>query len=258
MFSPFPEEANRRLIGQLATFHFCATEGNKRNLLAEKTGAEGIYVCGNTVVDALNFIQKNKRSGAQIKRLIDETDALKRIVLTTHRRESFGAAMSDNLKALREFVARYDDVCLIFPVHPNLNVRRVADKILKDRERIFLLPPLDYVDFTALIEAAWLIVSDSGGVQEEAPSLGKPLLVLRENTERPEAIEAGVAKLVGKNSLKKLLEENYKDESWISSVSQIENPFGDGRAAPRIVEILAKAFSAGSSSVSRKSKIINE
>jgi len=122
-------------------------------------------------------------------------------------------------------------------------VRSVTDKILANRERIFLLEPLDYTDFVALMKAAWLIVSDSGGVQEEAPSLGKPLLILRENTERPEAIWSGVAKLVGENSLKNLLETNYTDESWINSVRQIENPFGDGTSAKRIIGILEREFS---------------
>jgi len=241
--SPFPEELNRRLISQLATFHFCATTGNRQNLLSENIAENQIFVTGNTVVDALEFILKNEQPSRKIKRLIDETRRLKRILLTTHRRESFGLAMSDNLKTLRRFVEKNKDVCLIFPVHPNPNVRSVTEKFLANRERVFLLEPLDYVDFVALMRAAWLIASDSGGVQEEAPSLGKPLFVLRENTERPEAIESGVAKLVGEN-LKELLAGNYVDETWINSVKQIKNPFGDGTAAIRIVEILEGVFNA--------------
>ncbi len=243
VLSPFPEESNRRLISQVATFHFCATGGNRKNLLAEKTDEKQIFVCGNTVIDALHFILENQKPSAEIKRLIDETKDLKRILLTTHRRESFGAKMSGNLKVLREFVERCEDVCLIFPVHPNPNVKQTTEKFLANRERIFLLEPLDYVDFLRLMKSAWLIVSDSGGVQEEAPSLGKPLLILRENTERPEAIESGAAKLVGENSLAEMLEENYNDESWINSVGQIDNPFGDGTAAQRIVEILERELS---------------
>jgi len=249
--SPFPEESNRRLISQIATLHFCATTGNKKNLLAENVNEKQIFVCGNTVVDALKFILKNENPGAEIKRLIDETKKLKRILLTTHRRESFGEAMSENLKTLREFVKKRKDVCLIFPVHPNPNVRKVTEAILADRERIFLLEPLDYTNFAALMRTAWLIVSDSGGVQEEAPSLGKPLLILRKNTERPEAIESGIAKLAG-DDLKRLLAENYADETWINSVKEIENPFGDGRAAQRIVEIMEKEFSANISQINRK------
>ncbi len=192
--SPFPEEANRRLISQIATAHFCATIGNKRNLLAENIHENQIFVCGNTVVGALQFILENSKPSNRIKDLIDETRDLKRILLTTHRRESFGETMSGNLKTLRDFVKKHADVCLIFPVHPNPNVRKATNKILARRERIFLLEPLDYADFVQLMKAAWLIVSDSGGVQEEAPSVGKPLLILRENTERPEAIAVGRGK----------------------------------------------------------------
>ncbi len=241
--SPFPEEANRRLISQVATFHFCATDGNAENLSAENIAEKQIFVCGNTVVDALEFILKNRQPSRKIRRLIDETKNLKRVLLTTHRRESFGETMRENLMQLREFVQNHSDVCLIFPVHPNPNVREVTDEILANRERIFLLEPLGYVDFVALMKSAWLIASDSGGVQEEAPSLGKPLLVLRENTERPEAMAAGVARLVGEN-LGEFLAENYADETWINSVKEIENPFGDGKAANRIVEILTENFNA--------------
>ena len=141
--------------------------------------------------------------------------------------------MSGNLKVLRDFVEKRKDVCLLFPVHPNPNVQLVTNEIFAGSDGVYLLEPLDYVDFVTLMKNAWLIVSDSGGVQEEAPSLGKPLFVLRENTERPEAIKAGIAKLVGGDPrvLKQMLEENYADETWIKSVKEIANPFGDGRAA---------------------------
>jgi len=235
----------------VATFHFCATESNKQNLSAENVNEKQIFQTGNTVVDALQFILKNEQPGANVKKLINETSDLKRILLTTHRRESFGEKMSENLKTLRRFVEKQKDVCLIFPVHPNPNVRAVTNKILANRERIFLLEPLDYIDFIQLLKNAWLIVSDSGGVQEEAPSLGKPLLILRQNTERPEAIEAGIAKLVGEN-LPELLAENYADETWIDSVKKIKNPFGDGKAAKRIVEILGRKFPAKAQRAQRK------
>ncbi len=240
--SPFPEEMNRRLISQISTFHFCATAENRKNLLAENICEKQIFVTGNTVVDALHFILENKKPGAKIETLIEETKGFKRVLLTTHRRESFGATMSGNLETLRDFVERHDDVCLLFPVHPNPNVRRATEEILANRERIYLLDALDYADFVALMKNAWLIASDSGGVQEEAPSLGKPLFILRENTERPEAIKSGVAKLACENSLKELLESNYNDEDWINSVKQIENPFGRGDSAKRIVEILESRF----------------
>jgi UDP-N-acetylglucosamine 2-epimerase (non-hydrolysing) len=253
VLSPFPEELNRRLISQVATFHFAATDRNKENLLTENVAEKQIFVTGNTVVDALHFILENKQPNRKIKNLIESTNGLKRILLTTHRRESFGEAMSENLRTLREFVESHSDVCLIFPVHPNPNVRNISNEILANRERIFLLEPLDYVDFVALLKAAWLITSDSGGVQEEAPSLGKPLFVLRENTERPEAIETGIAKLVG-GDLSALLRANYADETWINSVKEIENPFGDGNAAKRIVEILERGFPAKAQSSQDKGK----
>lgn len=243
--SPFPEEMNRRMISQIAAFNFCATKGNRQNLLNEKVDEKQIFLTGNTVVDSLFFILKNSAPRTEIKFLIEKTKNLKSILLTTHRRESFGQTMTENLQVLRDFVAQRPDVCLIFPVHPNPNVRSVTNRILASRERVFLLEPVDYADFVALMKEAWMIISDSGGVQEEAPSLGKPLLILRENTERPEAVESGAAKLVGAagaENLAKLLEENYNDETWINSIRVMENPFGKGNSAQIIVEILTKIF----------------
>ena len=246
LHSPFPEEMNRRLVSQIAALHFAATEGNRRNLLSENVPGEKIFVTGNTGIDALRQIPKILSPDKKIVELIKQTEGEKRVLLTTHRRESFGDAMSGNLKVLRQFVENRKDVCLIFPVHPNPNVRAATNEILAGAERVYLLEPLDYVDFISLIKSAWLIVSDSGGVQEEAPSFGKPLLILRENTERPEVIEAGAAKLVGGNpgGLKLMLEENYADETWIKSVRKIANPFGDGRAANRIVKIIEEKLGA--------------
>jgi UDP-N-acetylglucosamine 2-epimerase (non-hydrolysing) len=246
LHSPFPEEMNRRLVSQIASFHFAATERNRGNLLAESVATEKIFVTGNTVVDTLAFISKNLTPGEKIGSLLEETKGLRRILLTTHRRESFGAQMSGNLKVLREFVEKRKNVCLFFPVHPNPNVQAATNEILAGRERIYLLEPLNYKDFVALMKSVWLIVSDSGGIQEEAPSLGKPLFVLRENTERPEAIRAGVAKLVGGNprTLARMLDENYAIETWINSVKEVSNPFGDGRAAQRIVRVIEEKFSA--------------
>lgn len=254
--SPFPEEMNRRIISQIAAFHFAATEENRRNLLAEAVPTDKIFVTGNPVVDSLQYILKHLRPGAKIEKLIEQTDSLKRILLTTHRRESFGATLAGNLKVLRDFVEKRKDVCLTFPVHPNPNVRSLTDEILAGIDRVHLLEPLDYVDFVTLMKNSWLIVSDSGGVQEEAPSLGKPLLILRENTERPEAVSAGVAKLVGGNpqNLKSMLEENYAVQTWIESVREIANPFGDGKAARRIVKIIGEKLGAKTS----RSKTIKE
>jgi UDP-N-acetylglucosamine 2-epimerase (non-hydrolysing) len=252
--SPFPEEMNRRLISQIATFHFAATESNRSNLVNEQIPTDKIFVTGNTVVDTLHFILKKLEPSRKIAEIIEATTGEKRILLTTHRRESFGEAMSGNLKVLRDFVEKRKDVCLIFPVHPNPNVREVTDEVLSDRQRIHLLEPLDYADFIALMKASWLIVSDSGGIQEEAPSLGKPLFILRENTERPEAIRSGVAKLVGGNprKLKMMLEENYAVQTWIKSVSEVANPFGDGKSAKRITRIIEEKLNP---KVLRKAKV---
>lgn len=248
IYSPYPEEMNRRLVSQIADFHFAATEKNRRNLLAEDVPTEKIFVTGNTVVDSLHYILKNLKPSQKITDIIEQTEGRKRILLTTHRRESFGATMSKNLKVLRDFVEKRKDLCLMFPVHPNPNVKKITEEILANKERIYLLDPLNYSDFIALMKETWLIVSDSGGVQEEAPSLGKPLLVLRENTERPEAIRSGVAKLVGGNPLtfKKMLEENYSVQTWIKSVKEVSNPFGDGRAAKRIVKIIEEKLGSKS------------
>lgn len=244
--SPFPEEMNRRLISQVADLHFAATRANRDTLVSEGVRAASISVTGNPVVDSLLRIAKTLVPGPKVAATLEKTAGLRRILLTTHRRESFGDTMEGNLRVLKNFVRSRPDTCLVFPVHPNPNVRRVTDELLADEERIFLLEPLDYTDFIAVMRASWLIVSDSGGVQEEAPSLGKPLLVLRENTERPEAIESGVAKLVGRSprSLKRLLETNYSDETWIRSVGRVKNPFGDGRAAERIATFIERKVRA--------------
>lgn len=244
--SPFPEEMNRRLISQIARFHFAATKFNRETLINEGINERHIFVTGNPVVDALQSICKKTSGRNEISKLLERINHLKRILLTTHRRESFGATMTENLCVIRDFVAKHSDTALFFPVHPNPAVKQAVADIFEENPRVFLLEPLPYADFACIMAKCWLIVSDSGGVQEEAPSLGKPLLVLRENTERPEAIDAGVAKLVGGSPqrLAELLEENYRDDSWTNSVKQIENPFGDGRAAAKIVKILETQFAA--------------
>ncbi|HEV7644406.1 MAG TPA: UDP-N-acetylglucosamine 2-epimerase (non-hydrolyzing) [Pyrinomonadaceae bacterium] len=241
--SPFPEEMNRRLISQVAKFHFAATDHNCETLISEGFDPENIFVTGNPVVDSLRSILRDFEPGEAIKSLLAETDGLKRVLLTTHRRESFGEVMAGNLTALRHFVEKHEDICLFFPVHPNPAVREAARAVLSEHPRIYLIDPLDYADFIHVLANAWLIVSDSGGVQEEAPSLGKPLLVLRENTERPEALWSGVARLVGNDPAEfaRMLEENYDDtgdDSWIASVKKVANPFGDGTAAEKIAGIL--------------------
>jgi UDP-N-acetylglucosamine 2-epimerase (non-hydrolysing) len=239
--SPYPEEMNRQLISRLATHHFAATSRNRDALISEGVPAESVFVTGNPVVDSLKSMIGSCLASAALSEVLEATSALKRIVLTTHRRESFGELMSENLKALRLFVERHEDVALLFPVHPNPSVSGPAREILSSHERIHLLQPMDYRDFMFLLSKAWLIVSDSGGVQEEAPTLGKPLLVLRENTERPEAVDAGVARLVGgcPVRLSEMLEQALKDEDWTVNISTVKNPFGDGDSGPLIAKIIA-------------------
>lgn len=238
--SPFPEEMNRRLVSQIASFHFAATKANRVNLVNEGIPDEQIFVTGNPVVDSLLRIAETLIPSPDIRELLKSTIGSKRILVTTHRRESFGPVLLGNLRVLRDFVRDHADVCLFFPVHPNPNVRQAVGSVLEGVERIHLLDPLNYSDFIALMKASWLIVSDSGGVQEEAPSLGKPLIVLRENTERPEALDAGISKLVGGDAgaLEIMLEENYLSDTWTKSVKRIPNPFGDGKAAKRIVDLI--------------------
>ncbi len=242
--SPFPEEMNRRLVTRLASFHFAATEHNRRTLLSEGVPDDSIFVTGNPVVDALHEILRRPRQPGPIDDILTQTAGKRRIVLTTHRRESLGRAMRDNLAVLRRYVEDHDDSVVIFPVHPNPSVVDSADQILQGHPRIHLINPLGYEDFIHLLSHSWLIVSDSGGVQEEAPTLGKPVLILRENTERPEAVEAGVAKLVGGNPdrLATLLDEVTRDNSWVASVREIENPFGRGDSGPRIVAAVARGL----------------
>lgn len=242
--SPFPEEMNRRLISQVASYHFAATEYNRTTLLAEGISDPVIFVTGNPVVDSLQRIASDKSETAAGPAAKTDLPGRKLIVLTTHRRESLGAAMEANLMVLREFVENHSDVALAFPVHLNPAVVDASTSILGGHDRIELLPPLGYPDFVRLLANAWLIVSDSGGVQEEAPSLGKPLLVLRENTERPEALQAGVARLVGGDAgnLARLLNEVYESPDWIETVRQVPNPFGTGDSGHRIVDAIESVF----------------
>jgi UDP-N-acetylglucosamine 2-epimerase (non-hydrolysing) len=242
--SPYPEEMNRRLITRLATYHFAATPRNRDTLLLEDVPQESVFVTGNPVVDALQDMLQRFSVAPAMTELLKATQGLKRIVLTTHRRESFGEVMAGNLHVLRNFVDQHDDVALVFPVHPNPAVVSLTMATLAGHPRIYLMQPLNYQDFVILLSHAWLIVSDSGGVQEEAPTLGKPLLILRENTERPEAVASGVARLVGRapERLAAMLDEVYADDTWSKQVQRIENPFGRGDSGQRIVQAIAEVL----------------
>ncbi len=240
ILSPYPEEINRMSITRLATFHFATTETNRDSLLREGISESAAFVTGNPIVDALHMVLQweNQVSDSALAAKIAHR---KCIVLTTHRRESFGRVLKDNLEVLRTFVQDHEDVVLVFPVHPNPNVKVPAYEILAGNPRIILTDPLPYAEFIHLVSRSWLVVSDSGGVQEEVPSLGKPLLILRENTERPECIEAGLAQLVGGRPeiLMEMLLEAYQPHSWANSVHATVNPFGNGDSAPRIVDCLS-------------------
>jgi UDP-N-acetylglucosamine 2-epimerase (non-hydrolysing) len=247
--NPYPEEMNRRVISLLATYHFAATARNAQTLRAEGIPSQNVFITGNPVVDSLRAMVQRSDWSARLHDVLRATQGRKRVILTTHRRESFGDVLVGNLQVLRQFVEQRKDVALIFPVHPNPAVRKPAVTLLAGRERIHLMEPLDYCDFIGLLQHAWLIVSDSGGIQEEAPTLGKPLLVLRETTERPEAIEAGVARLVGgrPERLQVMLEEIYRDPDWLVEVAKIDNPFGRGDSGQRIADHLSRLLGASAS-----------
>jgi len=239
MQNPFPEEANRVIAGKLARWHFAPTEGSRLNLLREGVLDADIIVTGNTVIDAL-LIAAAKELEVGI-----DLDATKRLVLvTSHRRENFGEPFRNICIALRTLAERNADVQILYPVHPNPNVKDVAYELLGNTRNIILCDPLDYAPFVAAMKKAYLIISDSGGVQEEAPALGKPVLVLREETERPEAVEMGVVKLVGANC-DRILEEAQcllDDGAAYQTMARGVSPYGDAHAAERIVAVLREHF----------------
>ena len=238
--SPFPEELNRRLIGQLADLHFAATAGNAAALVAEGVDPATIHLTGNPVVDALRHIRDRSTPQSALAALLARLAGHRVIALTTHRRENFGAVMRDHLRALRRFVDRHADVAVVFPVHPNPAVGEVARSELCGHDRIHLIAPLEYGDFIHLLSSAWLIASDSGGIQEEAPSLGKPVLILRDTTERPEVLQCGVGRLVGHSgaTFEAMLEVAAADAAWFESARSVGNPFGAGDAGERIVQVI--------------------
>ncbi len=241
--SPFPEEMNRRLASQMASVHFAATERNRTALLSEGVPDADILVTGNTVVDALFHTLAHIRPGNSLDRLHEQVAGRKVVLLTTHRRENFGETMRTHLRLLRRFATARPELCIVFPVHPNPAVKAAAAEELGGCDQIIITPPLDYADFVHLLSEAWLIVSDSGGIQEEAASLGKPILVLRENTERPEGVAAGVARLVGERAadLETLLSDAVDDAAWFAHAEKAEKVFGDGQASGRIIRHLLQS-----------------
>ncbi|HAF70130.1 TPA: UDP-N-acetylglucosamine 2-epimerase (non-hydrolyzing) [Candidatus Acetothermia bacterium] len=239
-YFPFPEEINRRLVGALATYHFAPTERARLALLSEGVDPGSIFVTGNTVVDALQWILKRPPSPEAQGLLRRLPPGKKLILVTAHRRESFGAPFVEICHGLRAVVERNPEVLVAYPVHPNPNVRGPVKRFLSGHERIVLLDPLPYEPFVRLMQASFLVLTDSGGLQEEAPVLGKPVLVLRTKTERPEAVEAGVARLIG-TSRERIVSEVERllcDEDAYRGMAKAGSLFGDGHAAERIVRVL--------------------
>jgi UDP-N-acetylglucosamine 2-epimerase (non-hydrolysing) len=246
-WQPFPEEINRRVAGVAADLHFAPTEWAKTNLLREGVDEKIISVTGNPVIDALQFVAQQPEP-QEIKDLLqklviasptDRNDKKRLILVTAHRRENFGEPLENICRALKELAIR-DDVEIVYPVHLNPHVQEPVNRILKDTDHITLLPPLDYLPLVHLMKHARLILTDSGGIQEEAPAFGVPALVLREVTERPEGVEAGVLKLVG-TATSHIVQEARRlldDESAYAAMAKASNPFGDGHAAERIVHSL--------------------
>lgn len=239
-YSPFPEEMNRRLTGCIADLNFAPTSTSEANLLAENVPPESIFVTGNTVIDALHHTVRDDFD-FQEKSFKDVDFQNKRIILvTTHRRENLGEPMRHVYKALKQLTEEFDDVEVVFPVHKNPKVREVVNEELGGLAKVHLIDPLDYEPFANLMHKAHLILTDSGGVQEEAPALGKPVLVLRDTTERPEAVDAGTVKLIGTDR-ERVYEEAKKlltDEAEYSRMAESVNPYGDGKAAARIIQAI--------------------
>lgn len=257
-YRPFPEEKNRHLLSILADFHFAPTEWAKNNLLKENIPEEKIWVTGNTVIDVLLTVVRSQKSKTRQKTFrnyfkerwgltikIDTnayTNNSKLILVTGHRRENFGEGFENICRALKEISEKRKDIIIVYPVHLNPNVQKPVKTILHGNPRIYLIEPLEYEPFVFLMGNSYLILTDSGGIQEEAPSLGKPVLVMRDTTERPEGIQAGTVKLVGtdKDKIVNATIELIENHSLYDRMSKAVNPYGDGRAAERIIDIIMK------------------
>jgi UDP-N-acetylglucosamine 2-epimerase (non-hydrolysing) len=239
-YSPFPEEMNRQLTGVMADLHFAPTEKSSQNLLNESKKEEGIFITGNTAIDALRTTVKDEYHHEVLEKVGDD----RLVLLTAHRRENLGQPMRNMFRAIKRLVEEHDDIQVVYPVHLNPAVREVADEVLGDDKRIHLIEPLDVIDFHNFASRAHLILTDSGGVQEEAPSLGVPVLVLRDTTERPEGIEAGTLKLAGneEENIYKLAKELLTDPEAHGKMSKATNPYGDGQASYRITQAIRYHF----------------
>jgi UDP-N-acetylglucosamine 2-epimerase (non-hydrolysing) len=243
--SPWPEEANRKLSGALASLHFAPTKASSLNLLREGVEASTIHITGNTVIDALFEMTNKIKRDAQLSRTLAEqfpflNPARKMILVTGHRRENFGEGFERICQALALIARRFPEVDILYPVHLNPQVQTPVKALLAGIDNVFLIPPVDYLPFVYLMQSAYLILTDSGGIQEEAPSLGKPVLVMRDKTERPEALHAGTVTLVG-TDVKKIVshvEQLLTDAELYQRMSHAQNPYGDGKASARMVQII--------------------
>ncbi|WP_373766533.1 non-hydrolyzing UDP-N-acetylglucosamine 2-epimerase [Glaesserella sp.] len=243
MYSPWPEEGNRRLTGSLAKYHFAPTESTMKNLIDEGIQPSNIYVTGNTVVDALFLackkIEQNQELLKQFKQQFSYVTDKKFVLITGHRRENFGEGFENICQAIAELSALHPETQFVYPVHLNPNVREPVNKILTGKANVHLIEPLDYLSFVYLMKQSHLILTDSGGIQEEAPSLGKPVLVMRDTTERPEAVEVGTVRLVGTSKEKIIEQVNLllTNDAEYNKMASAHNPYGDGTAVHKILSV---------------------
>ena len=247
IYSPWPEEANRKLTSSITKFHFSPTAASRTNLIKEGIPDSHIYVTGNTVIDSLFMVRQKLDEDKSMRDSLSSEfkflDSGKKLILVTgHRRESFGEGFGRICNAIRIIAARFPDVEILYPVHLNPNVREPVNRLLGEVNNIFLIDPQEYLSFVYLMNRAYIILTDSGGVQEEAPSLGKPVLVMRDTTERPEAVNAGTVRLVGTDEalIVSQITSLLSDEEEYARMSMAHNPYGDGHACKRIVDILAR------------------
>lgn len=247
IYSPWPEEANRKLTGALTTYHFAPTQSSYNNLIKENIDPKNITITGNTVIDALLTVKEKVETDraviAQFEQQFNFLDSTKKLILVTgHRRENFGQGFLNICTALANLAKQYPDVQIVYPVHLNPNVQKPVNELLSDISNIHLIAPQDYLPFVYLMNRSYLILTDSGGIQEEAPSLGKPVLVMRDTTERPEAVEAGTVKLVGTDAalIQQSVVELLENTDLYQTMAAAHNPYGDGTASQQIIRALNK------------------
>nr|WP_223235028.1 UDP-N-acetylglucosamine 2-epimerase (non-hydrolyzing) [Acinetobacter baumannii] len=249
LYSPWPEEANRQLTGVLANYHFAPTQSSYQNLVKENVDPETVIVTGNTVIDALlqvkDKVEQDQDLVQNFKQEFSFLDKNKKLILVTgHRRENFGQGFFNICSALVNLAKKYPDIQIVYPVHLNPNVQQPVNELLANIDNVFLISPQDYLPFVYLMNRSYLILTDSGGIQEEAPSLGKPVLVMRDTTERPEAVDAGTVRLVGTDvsTIESVVSELLENSAIYVTMSEAHNPYGDGTACQQIVDFLRRNF----------------